>query len=127
MKIKACIALTLGTLCVTPAGMAATQALQCGKLFDSASGRMNGASTVVVENNKISQILPGAVNVDIYSPDFEKRLAALDKNAPLYLYCRSGGRSGQALSKAKALGFKKAVHLSGGILAWEAQGKKTVK
>lgn len=71
--------------------------------------------------------LPGAVNVDIYSPDFEKRLAALDKNAPLYLYCRSGGRSGQALSKAKALGFKKAVHLSGGILAWEAQGKKTVK
>ena len=71
--------------------------------------------------------LPGAVNVDIYSPDFEKRLAALDKNAPLYLYCRSGGRSGQALSQAKALGFKKAVHLSGGILAWEAQGKKTVK
>ena len=63
MKIKACIALTLGTLCVTPAGMAATQALQCGKLFDSASGRMNGASTVVVENNKISQILPGAVSV----------------------------------------------------------------
>ena len=76
---------------------------------------------------RVLGVLPGAVNVDIYSPDFEKRLAALDKNAPLYLYCRSGGRSGQALSKAKALGFKKAVHLSGGILAWEAQGKKTVK
>ena len=63
MKIKARIALTLGALCVTPAGMAATQALQCGKLFDSASGRMNGASTIVVENNKISQVLPGAVSV----------------------------------------------------------------
>jgi imidazolonepropionase-like amidohydrolase len=63
MKIKAHIAFTLGALCVTPAGMASTQALQCGKLFDSASGRMNGASTIVVENNKISQVLPGAVSV----------------------------------------------------------------
>ena len=63
MKIKACITFTLGALCVTPAGMAATQALQCGKLFDSASGQMNGASTVVVENSKISQVLPGAVSV----------------------------------------------------------------
>jgi rhodanese-related sulfurtransferase len=71
--------------------------------------------------------LPGAVNIDIYGADFEKRLAALDKNAPLYLYCRSGGRSGQALALARSLGFKKAVHLQGGILAWEAAGKKTVK
>ncbi|MBP7891307.1 MAG: hypothetical protein KAZ58_00210, partial [Arenimonas sp.] len=63
MKIKAQIALTLGALCMTPAVMAATQALQCGKLFDSASGRMNGASTIVVENNKISQVLPGTVSV----------------------------------------------------------------
>jgi imidazolonepropionase-like amidohydrolase len=63
MKIKARIALTLGALCVTPAGMASIQALQCGKLFDSASGRMNGASTIVVENNKISQVLPGAVSM----------------------------------------------------------------
>lgn len=71
--------------------------------------------------------LPGAVNIDIYAADFEKRLAALDKNAPLYLYCRSGGRSGQALAKAKSLGFKNAVHMAGGIMAWEAKGKKTVK
>lgn len=71
--------------------------------------------------------LEGAINIDIYSPDFEKRLAALDKNVPLYLYCRSGGRSGQALAKAKSLGFKKAVHMAGGITAWQGAGKKTVK
>lgn len=71
--------------------------------------------------------LEGAINIDIYSPDFEKRLAALDKNAPLYLYCRSGGRSGQALTKAKSLGFKKAIHMAGGITAWQGAGKKTVK
>lgn len=71
--------------------------------------------------------LEGAINIDIYSPDFEKRLAALDKNVPLYLYCRSGGRSGQALAKAQSLGFKKAVHMAGGITAWQGAGKKTVK
>ena len=32
-------------------------------------------------------------------------MEALGKNKPLYLYCRSGGRSGQALGMLKAAGF----------------------
>jgi imidazolonepropionase-like amidohydrolase len=42
---------------------AETYALQCGKLFDSANATMLGAKTIVVENNKISQIVDGAASV----------------------------------------------------------------
>lgn len=38
---------------------AETLALQCGKLFDSASGRMTGPKTVVVEGSRITQVLDG--------------------------------------------------------------------
>ena len=68
----------------------------------------------------------GAVNINFYDPQFEKKLSALNKTMPLYLYCRSGARSGQALAIAQNAGFKKATHLSGGILAWQSEGKKVV-
>lgn len=45
---------------------------------------------------------------------------ALDK--PLLLYCRSGRRSAQALALLEAAGVKGAVHLEGGILAWQRSG-----
>ena len=37
------------------------------------------------------------------------------------LYCRSGARSGQALSALKRAGFDDAVLLRGGIVAWAQQ------
>ena len=43
--------------------------------------------------------LPGARNLDFFAPDFRQRLEALARgDAPVLLYCRSGNRSGQALS-----------------------------
>ena len=38
---------------------AADTALHCGKLFDSRSGKLLGAHTVVVRNGKVAEILPG--------------------------------------------------------------------
>ncbi len=69
----------------------------------------------------------GAVNINFYDPQFEKKISALRKTMPLYLYCRSGARSGQALAIAQSAGFKNAAHLSGGIMAWQSEGKKVVR
>lgn len=67
--------------------------------------------------------IPGAENIplDAFGPE---DFAAADGKR-LLLYCRSGRRSGIALSRLEAAGIQGAVHLTGGILAWEAQGLPT--
>jgi rhodanese-related sulfurtransferase len=70
--------------------------------------------------------LPGAVNIDISSPDFAAQIATLDPAAPYAVYCRSGNRSGAALAQMAAMGFTGAYHLTGGIGAWQDAGGEVV-
>ncbi len=63
MEIKVKIVISLGMLCIAPLALAETTAIQCGQLFDSASAKMLGAKTIVIEGNTISQILDGASTV----------------------------------------------------------------
>jgi rhodanese-related sulfurtransferase len=37
----------------------------------------------------------------------------------VYLYCRSGNRSGQACLILETMGFKNVVNVTGGMLAWQ--------
>ena len=41
------------------------------------------------------------------------------KNETVYVYCRSGNRSGQACLMLEPYGFKDIINLSGGMLAWQ--------
>jgi len=50
---------------------------------------------------------------------FKERVAALVKTKPVYTYCLSGGRSGQAASWMKKNGFETVFNLDGGITAWK--------
>lgn len=70
--------------------------------------------------------LPGAVNIDVESPDFTAQLAALDPNAPYAVYCHSGNRSGVAVAAMTDQGFTDAFHLEGGITAWQQAGGEVV-
>jgi len=63
--------------------------------------------------------LKNALNIDINGDDFEKQLQTLDKNAPVYVYCRSGGRSTKAVEQMKQMGFREIYELEGGILSWK--------
>jgi rhodanese-related sulfurtransferase len=65
--------------------------------------------------------IKGAKLMDFYASDFRSRLSTLPRDAKVVLYCRSGNRSGQALSAMKELGFKDASHIAGGINAWRSQ------
>lgn len=55
-----------------------------------------------------------AVNYDIMSGVFQKKLASLDKSKTYLLYCRSGNRSGQAARIMAQNGFTHIYNLVGG-------------
>jgi rhodanese-related sulfurtransferase len=65
--------------------------------------------------------IPGSRNIDMYSPTFMQEIEQLDRKAPIYLYCRSGNRSGTVLSAMKQIGFEKVYHLAHGILDWNGE------
>ena len=45
-----------------------------------------------------------------------------DKNAPIVLYCRSGGMSTQAAKELAAAGYTQVYELDGGFNAWKSAG-----
>jgi rhodanese-related sulfurtransferase len=71
--------------------------------------------------------IPGAVLIDWNSPDFEKKVAALDKEKTYLVHCAAGGRSAKASAKLNALNFKNVYNLEGGYRAWEKAGNKGEK
>ena len=54
--------------------------------------------------------------------EFISRASALDKSKPVYAYCLSGGRSGQAAKYLTEKGYT-VYNLEGGISAWKREGK----
>ncbi len=55
--------------------------------------------------------------------EFNRRIAFIDKNKPVYVYCLSGGRSGAAAKEMRTNGYQKVYELNGGINAWKAANK----
>ena len=68
-----------------------------------------------------------ATNIDFYSEYFTDKLKIVRKDVPIYVYCRSGGRSSSAANKMEKLGFTKVYNLLGGIGSWQSEGYKTIK
>src|SRR5690606_6354816 len=66
--------------------------------------------------------LADALNYDIYDSAFTKKLAALDKTKPVFVYCKGGGRSLDAAKQLKKLGCHTVYGLRGGIRAREQDG-----
>jgi len=60
--------------------------------------------------------LPGALLIPL--PQLESRLAELDADKPLIVYCAVGGRSRAAAEMLLGRGFKEVSSLAGGIKAW---------
>ncbi|NDI98971.1 rhodanese-like domain-containing protein [Flavobacterium sp. LaA7.5] len=69
--------------------------------------------------------LKEAVNIHLYDKDFEQRIEELDKEKPVYVYCKVGGRSAEAVKIMEEKGFNSIVELEGGIDAW-TQAKKPI-
>lgn len=68
-----------------------------------------GADSVIIDVRTPGEFagghLEGALNIDIQSPDFAAQISQLDPNGDYFVYCRSGNRSGQAISQMTNMGF----------------------
>ena len=65
-------------------------------------------------------------NINVFDNNFMAQMAKYKKDQPVYVYCRSGGRSMKAAGKLKAAGYN-VVNLNGGFMGWEKNGYKSVK
>lgn len=66
--------------------------------------------------------LKGARLLDIFSDNFETEIDKLDKNATYFVYCATGGRSGECAELMQKKGFKKVYDMDGGIRKWQSEG-----
>jgi thioredoxin len=72
-----------------------------------------------------SEHIDNAVNVDWWGDNFVSGAEKFDKSKPVFVYCKSGGRSAKAAAKLDELGFATIYNLEGGILKWNAAGLST--
>jgi thioredoxin 1 len=58
-------------------------------------------------------------NINWNGIDFEAQINLLDKSKPVFVYCQGGGRSSEAATKLRTIGFKDVYELKGGLSNWE--------
>lgn len=82
--------------------------------------------TVIIDVRTPSEFatghLEGALNIDFQSGDFAAKVSELDPQGTYYIYCRSGNRSGQAISQMTNMGFSAMTNGGGVSNASKASG-----
>ncbi len=64
--------------------------------------------------------IEGAINYNVMDKErFMEQISALNKNEPVYLYCKAGVRSKNAAELLKEEGFVKIFDYSGGYADWK--------
>lgn len=70
----------------------------------------------------------GAVFINWHDAEFENKAKnVLNTDLPLTVYCKSGGRSSQAVNVLHAAGFGKIYNYTGGMSEWYQLEKPTLK
>jgi rhodanese-related sulfurtransferase len=86
----------------------------------------NDTNAVILDVRTLAEVaegkIPGAIHIDIYKgQEFINDIMKLDKTKNYYVYCKSGGRSGQACAFMNQSGFENAFNLMGGIMQWQGE------
>jgi rhodanese-related sulfurtransferase len=66
--------------------------------------------------------IPGAFNVSRGLLEFQIWSVVPDKNAKIYVYCRTGARAALATKQLNEFGYKNAVSVDTGGVAWAKAG-----
>jgi len=88
-------------------------------------------NAIILDVRTANEIAQGAIKnaqkIDFYNENFKVELDKLDKSKPVLIYCRSGRRSGIAMSTMLELGFSEVYNLQGGIIEWSEVGLEIEK
>jgi len=60
-----------------------------------------------------------AININYFDNNFEEQLSKLDTTKTAYIFCKSGGRSGQSSKTFLKVGFKNVIDLKGGYSSYK--------
>ena len=71
--------------------------------------------------------LKDAVNFNVVAPEFANQVSQLDRDHAVFVYCKAGGRSADAASIMKDMGFDIIYDMQGGYMAWSAAGMESTK
>ena len=82
---------------------------------------------VRTRNEYATNHIKNAKNIVYQGDDWEEQVASLDKEKPVYVYCKKGGRSAKCASLLEQAGFEKVYDLNGGISQWMAEGNEVDK
>lgn len=63
-----------------------------------------------------------AKNINFYDSNFNVQIEGLDKDKPVIVYCKLGGRSSKSAKKFQEAGFVKIYDLQGGFTKWKKEG-----
>lgn len=74
-----------------------------------------------------SGYIKNAVNMNVMDASFTSQITTLDKSKPLYVYCKSGNRSGKASVILRDAGFTQIYDLRGGVIQWKKEGKPLIQ
>jgi rhodanese-related sulfurtransferase len=121
-RLKAFIvASALATACLVPSAMAQT-AVQVPLIEPTQlRGLMSlGGKITVIDVRTQAEWNEGHINGATLMPldTLPNTYTKLPKTGKLIVYCRSGHRSGQAVQFLLAHGYKNAVSMNGGYMAW---------
>lgn len=78
-----------------------------------------------IEELQETGYIPKAQHIDYKADNFAAIIGALDKDKPVMVYCKSGGRSGNACDMLKKMNFKEIYDLEGGVTAWKSASMPT--
>jgi phage shock protein E len=121
------LTLFLSLLLISPALAADFKNLNVEGFEKMRAAKTNVVLDVRTQKEYEAGHIPGAVLLDFNAPDFEKKVATLDKDKTYLVHCAAGGRSAKASAKMSALNFKNVYNLEGGYRAWEKAGNKGEK
>lgn len=102
-----------------PSAYNAIQLLSPSEFKERVEGKNVQLIDVRTPKEYASGSIDGAKNINFFSGRFNIEFNALDKNKPIYLFCRSGSRSRQTSKKIALYGFTEIYDLQGGILNYK--------
>ena len=117
---------------MTPQQLVAEAKAQIKEVDVHAAAQQINAGVTVIDVREPAEYeaghLPNAVNIPRGVLEFKtsEHPALANKEAPMLVYCKTGGRSSLATLSLQRLGYTQAVSMAGGFEAWLTTGLKVM-